>query len=455
MKLRSILAPILACLLLGGAGYIGYRTQDRWVPHLFPTKVEPPVDSHAGHVHDEMGNHIDVGGASTGGTTDRIKLSPEAQANLNLDVDTVEPQSYWRSLLIPGIVVDRPGESDRSITAKLAGVVTEILAKPGESVKAGDPLFKLHVISEFVQSVQNELAKAAGELRIAEVKRDRTIGLVKLGTESKANLVADEANVTRFTTQIQTYRRQLQVFGMTPEQIDAAERGVPLTEAIVAAPGKSGQVYEVQDLKVQLGESVQTGQSLGTLANHQKLYIEGHAFKNEAAALAESAQARAPVIAEFTDESLGTWPPQSPLVIHHLSNQVDPLTRTFAFYLALENESRVYMQDGRTHFVWRYRPGQRVRLKVPVEKLGESVFVLPAGAVAREGANAYVFVQNGDLFVRKPVRVLYEDRKEAVIPNDGTISTAMFVVKNQASALNRAIKAESGGPVDPHAGHSH
>jgi hypothetical protein len=108
-----------------------------------------------------------------------------------------------------------------------------------------------------------------------------------------------------------------------------------------------------------------------------------------------------------------------------------------------------------------------VRLKVPVEKFvslsreGKEVlpFVLPAGAVVREGPEAFVFVQNGDVFIRKPVRVLYEDRTDAVIANDGSITEADFVVKNQAAAINRALKAAAGGGEGghghDHAGHSH
>ena len=49
-----------------------------------------------------------------------MKLSAQAQQNLNLDVDTLTPQDYWRTMLIPGVVADRPGESDRGVTSKVA-----------------------------------------------------------------------------------------------------------------------------------------------------------------------------------------------------------------------------------------------------------------------------------------------------------------------------------------------
>ena len=106
-----------------------------------------------------------------------------------------------------------------------------------------------------------------------------------------------------------------------------------------------------------------------------------------------------------------------------------------------------------------------MRLYLPVEKLvtfapdGKTEvlpFVLPAGAVAREGGEAFVFVQSGDTFRRKPVRVLHADRSDVVIANDGSVSPIEYVARNQAAALNRAVKAQSAaGGGDPHAGHSH
>lgn len=484
MRLKRILSPVITLVLLAGAGFAAYRTQDQWVPHVFPAKAAKSGDAHA-----EAGK-ADEHGAKT---VDRVKLSPQAQKNLGLDVDTLTPQEYWRTMLVPGVVVDRPGESDRGVTSKVAGVVTAITARPGDTVKAGDPLFTIQLASEFLQSAQTDLAKAAREAEFAAAKRDRVAALVKQGTQSGAVLIEEENQVKRYTTQVQAYRRQLQVFGLTPDQVNRAEKGEVITEVNVSAPapstvpvtptagtttvsqtgGRGGEdapvaapLYEVQELKVTLGEQVTAGQTLCLLANHQRLFVEGRAFKSEADALAAAAENKTPVRAEFADETPGAWKPQGPLTIHHLSNQVDPATRTFAVYLPVDNQPRTFERDGKTHFVWRYRPGQRVRLLMPVEKLvtlapdGKTEllpFVLPAVAVAREGGEAFVFIQTGDVFVRKPVRVLYADRSDVVLANDGSVSEAEFVVRNQAAALNRALKAQAagGGGGDPHAGHSH
>ncbi len=494
MRLRRFVSPLVTLALLCAAGYAAYRTQDRWLPHVFPAKSA--AKSGDGHDHGEGGGHDDHAGHDHGPRGDRVKLSEQAQKNLALDVDTLTPQEYWRTIMVPGIVVDRPGESDRGVTSKVAGVVIAIKARPGDTVKGGDPLFTIQLASEFLQSAQTDLVKTAKELEFAVLERERIANLVKKGTTAEAELLKQQNVVDRLTTQLNGYRRQLQVFGLTPDQVNRVERGEVITEVTVIAPGTSPSgtlsasettpaattptnggkqqspttpvLYEVQELKVTLGEQVQAGQTLCLLANHQRLFVEGRAFKSEADALAAAAEKKTPLRAEFADEKPGAWPAQGPLVIHHLSNQVDPTARTFAFYLPLDNQPRTFERDGKTYFVWRYRPGQRVRLRVPVEKLvtlapdGKTEllpFVLPAGAVIREGAEAFVFVQNGDVFVRKPVRVLYEDRKEAVVANDGSVTEAEFVVKNQAAAINRALKAAAAGggghEGHDHAGHSH
>ena len=466
MNFYRFVGPVLACAVLAGAGFTANFTRDKWLPILFPTKpVAKADDGHGGKLHGPDGEHLETEGGpshdghghSHGSGNDRVKLSPQAQKNLGLDVDTPVPQEYWRTILIPGIVVDRPGESDRGVASRVAGIVTEIRAKPGATVKAGEPLFTLQLVSEFLQATQADLAKASGELKIATDKRAITQNLVDKGVQSGVALIEDDNQIKRFATQVQAFRRQLALFGLTPDQVNTIEKGGVVTEVVVAAPQRTAPedlLYEVQELKVNLGDQVQAGQSLALLSNHQKLYVEGRAFKSEADALAAAAEKKVPIRAEFADEKPGVWKTQDPLTIHHLSNQVDTATRTFGFFLPLDNQPRTYTQDGKIHFVWRYRPGQRVRLRMPVEKLvtlgkdGKTEilpFVFPNGAVVRDGAEAYMFVQSGDIFIRKPVHVLFEDRNEIVVANDGSISDAEFVVRNQAAALNRALKAAAGG----------
>jgi membrane fusion protein, heavy metal efflux system len=204
-------------------------------------------------------------------------------------------------------------------------------------------------------------------------------------------------------------------------------------------------VYEIQELKVDLGQQVQAGQLLTVLSNHRLLFIEGHAFKQEAPSLEQAAQNGWSIQVEFAEDDSRHWPPlDQSFEIRHLANTIDSASRTFDFFVPLTNQSRTYDKDGKTFIVWRFRPGQRVRLHIPVERL-DNVIVLPASALAREGPEAYVFRQNGDLFHRVPVHVLHEDRLNVVLANDGSVAMGSYLAQGSAPSLNRVLKTQAAG----------
>jgi multidrug efflux pump subunit AcrA (membrane-fusion protein) len=448
MRIGHWLIRGMVGLCLIGAVVAVYQTQAYWWPYVFPAPSPPVEEASAGETEPAP--------------ADRIKLSPQAQQNLGLRSATLTPRPYWRTLLIPGVVVDRPGESDIGIHARVGGVITDIAIRPGETVRPGQLLFRIELVSEFLQATQIELAKTVKELALAQVERDRIARLVEGGSVAGAELVRQQSQVERLTHLVQSLRRQLQLYGLQPDQIERIEKGAVETTLLLTVPLRSDAptaqtLYEVKELKVRLGDQVAAGAHLCTLSDHRWLFIEGWAFPSEAKALTEAAEKNWPVTADFVDEEPGDWPPLAPLTIHHLGNQLDPRNRTFPFYLSLPNQARSFERNGKTYLAWRFRPGQRVRLRVPVEKLATygpdgltslDPFVVPVEAVVREGPEAYVFVQAGDLFIRKPVRVLYEDWREAVLANDRSITQAELVVLNQAAALNRALKAAQTGGSD-------
>ena len=212
--------------------------------------------------------------------------------------------------------------------------------------------------------------------------------------------------------------------------------------------------YEVQELKVELGEQVQAGQTLCHLSNHQSLAIEGRAFRDETSLLERSVQEGWPVDVDFQEDADADWPAiEQAFHIHYIANMIDPVTRTFAFLMPLENQYKTVSHDDTTQLLWRFRPGQKVLLRIRIEKL-DDVFVLPADAVVLEGAEAFVFTQNVNTFERKSVHVLFRDRDRVVLANDGSLPTYAkgqerrtipAVARTAAAQLNRMTKAGSSG----------
>lgn len=392
-----------------------------------------------------------------------LKLTSQARKNLGLVAKPAELQIYWRKIQIPGAVVDRPGYSDRGVTASAVGVVTQIHAFPGDTVKPGDRLFTLRLFSEYLQNTQKEFFSSTRETQFVEEQLARLRPLAISGSIAKTKIIDLENQHRRLAVVISAHRQDLLTRGLNPEQIASVAQGEFVSVVDVVAPPlapksqkspiqqatlqQAGQqatfAYEVQELNAELGQQVQAGQLLSTLANHSSLYIEGHAFKREAPFLENATQNGWKIVVEFAEDDPGHWPAlDQTFAIRHLSNAIDPASRTFGFFIPLMNQSRSYKKDGETFLVWRFRPGQRVRLHVPVAEL-QDVLVLPAAAVVREGPEAYVFQQNGDLFNRIAVHVLHEDRLNIVLANDGSVTPGLYLAQNAAASLNRVLKAQA------------
>lgn len=406
-----------------------------------------------------------------------LEISEQARRNLGLVSAPAKPQGYWRSVTIPGVVADQPGLSDRGVTSPAVGIVTAIHAYPGDTMRPGDALFTLRLFSEYLQNTQTQLFKANQETGIIQEQIDRLSGAVSTGAVSKATMIELRADASRQRAIIQSSRQDLLTRGLRPEQIDLVQQQGQFVSTIevVAPPSLTGQVssiaesqsevrqaslitdarspgdvaYEVQELSVEMGQQVQAGQLLAKLSNHQSLYVIGHAFKREASFLEKAAAENRPVEIEFAEDKAGDWPMiEQTFHIRHLSNSIDPASRTFDFFVPLSNQSHAYTKLGKQFLVWRFRPGQRARIRVPVEQF-EDVIVVPAEAVVRDGPEAYVFRQNGDLFKQLPVHVLHETRQSIVIANDGSIPRGSYLAQNSAASLNRVLKSQTASGEQP------
>jgi cobalt-zinc-cadmium efflux system membrane fusion protein len=257
----------------------------------------------------------------------------------------------------------------------------------------------------------------------------------------EARLVEVDTQIARHAAAARAYRADLLNRGLTAKQIEDAAGGTFATEMVVTAPVRAGDMgspdLEVQDVRAELGRQVQAGETMCLLSNHRLLAVEGQAFPDEAPLLDRAAREGWPVEVEFGDAG---WPPHGQTFrVGYVANTIDPETRTFRFRFPLDNQLRA----GGGKEEWRFRPGQRVRIHVRVERV-ENVFVLPADAVAREGADAYVFRRSGDAFDRKPVHVVYADRRHAVVANDGSVPPGVHVATTGAAQLNRMAKSKSG-----------
>ena len=442
--------------------------------------------------------HADHADAPTASATAAafLDLSPEAMKNLGLTSDTVRPielKTFQRTISVPAIIVERPGQTLTQISTPMTGVVTEVTAVEGSAVEPGQRLFRIRLTHEDLVQTQTEFVRSLGELDVENREIVRLQGVSETGAISGKSLLERKYAKEKLEAFLQAQREALRLHGLSARQIEqiAKDRRL-LSELTIAAPSaqqESGELeltsnpklqpialianqeatsdkstepekapaaqnvpLVVESLNVQRGQSVEQGGQLCVLADYSQLYVEGLAFEQDVEAINKAATAAWKITALLPGG--GTL---EEMTLSFVASEIDPDSRTLKFYVDLPNEILRDTKNaaGRRFLTWRFKPGQRLQLRVPVEVLPNQI-VLPLDAVANEGAESFVFQRKGkQRFDRIPVHVLHRDQTSVVVANDGAIFPGDVVALRGAHQLQMAVKNKSGGAIDPHAGHSH
>lgn len=411
-------------------------------------------DAHAGHDH--AGHNA----------ANSIELSKQAQANIGLKLGKVELTTFDRTITIPGMVRERPGRSTVEITAPLTGIVTQIYPIEGEAVLPGQKLFEMRLTHEELVQAQGDFLRVAEELDVVEREIKRLEKIAVDGGISGRQVLERQYEQQNKQAVLRAQHQALLLHGLNESQVQEilAKRTllrnltvvVPDDRATSTSDKESADTsYEIQQLKITRGQNVNAGEALAVLTDHAALFIEGSAFDKDVVSVNRAVEHGWTI--QATIESEESQPQViTGLKILYVAGNVDPETRTFHFYATLPNALLRDLKgaDGHRFISWRYKPGQRVQVTVPVEQWKERI-VLPVDALAQDGVETYVFLPNGDHFDRRPVHVEYRDRFSAVIANDGAVFPGDSVVLAGAQQMQLALKNKSGGGIDPHAGHNH
>ncbi len=378
----------------------------------------------------------------------------------------------------------------------MAAVITHVHAVQGEAVKPGTLLFQLRITAEALVSTQTDFLRTVGELDVENREIARLSKATEAGAISQKTLLERQYAKEKLEVLQNAQKEALRLHGLSERQIDdiaknrrllrdlqiiapsrdnhghdelqlssSAVRPVSLTGANLGAvpfdesknpTDETGSTPLIlQEVLVHKGETIAAGTTLAVLADYSELYIQGNAFEQDVEMLSQSGQRNWKITALF--EGAGNSEQQvENLDLVYSASDIDVESRSLSFFVRLPNEVAREMPspNGQKFLDWKYRPGQRVQLRVPVEEWTEQI-VVPVEAIAREGAESFVFQQNGKHFDRVPVHVKYRDSSHAVIASDGSLFPGDVVAQRGAHQMLMALKNKSGGGVDPHAGHNH
>ncbi len=451
---------VSAAVVVAIAGIVaGYLSRDRWLPQA--TQFLAAAQE---RLHDSEGdqNAADADAAPAEATS--LQLSEQGRKNVGLRLVTVQPRAFDRTINVPAMVKERPGRTEINVSAPMTGIVTRIYPIRGEAVPPGQPLFDLRLTHEDLVDTQSAFLETVEQLDVIKLEVARLEEVTSSGAIAGKTLLARKYEQQQAEARLRAQQQAMILHGITEEQVDQIKTTRKLLQQVtVFAPqpieasnnGTGEHLLQVRKVEVTPGQHVQAGDPLCVLSDHALLYIEGKGFEEDSGELNDAANAGSPITAVIEANGKGTHT-VSDLRILYLENEVELESRALRFYVRLPNElvRNEQTEDGHRFIGWRFKPGQRVHLLVPVERW-ENRIVLPVDAVIKEGAEWFVFQQNGGRFDRKPVHVEYRDQRWAVIDNDGCLFPGDVIAASGAYQMHLAMKNKAGGGVDAHAGHNH
>ncbi|WP_231617265.1 efflux RND transporter periplasmic adaptor subunit [Novipirellula aureliae] len=477
-----------------------------WWPPL-SNWVDATLTSQASDGVDEP-PHDPATTAATSADSPSLILTPQAIKNLGLTGEYLRGMklsTYRRSITVPAVIVPKPGRSQVVISSPLNGVVTHVHAVTGQAVMPGELLMEVRLTYEELVDRQTEYLKTLSELEVEMREINRLEDATRTGAVSGKSLLERRYAKDKLEAVLRSQREALRMHGLSDRQVEQigttgrllqklqvvapdidrhdhdedGELELRLSQVVAwpasyalsqndaanlpssidssGSPNHSDHEHRplvVEDLRVHKGQAVVEGDKLCSLSDYSQLYIEGRAFENDMTAINEAISQGWSINAIFSG-ARGTEIVRD-LKLAFVANGIDPISRTLSVFVELPNE--VIRDDttaeGIRYLDWKYRLGQRLELQVPVEEW-QNQMVVPVDAIVRDGADWFVFKQNGKQFERVAVHLLHRDQNDAVIANDGALFPGDVIAMRSAHQMQMAIKNQSGGAVDPHAGHNH
>jgi Cu(I)/Ag(I) efflux system membrane fusion protein len=267
-----------------------------------------------------------------------------------VDIQPVQLQAIRDGVRINGKLALN-GMRLNQISSRLAGRVDKIMLFEGASVRAGEPVALLYS-PEFI-SAQNELLLARNTVRM-------------LSGKSTADLLED-ANVT-----LKSARTKLKVQGAGEADIENLERSGVIQQHLIIRSPIAGRFIK---RNVDPGGYLDTGGSLGTVADMSSLWFLGNAFEADLPRLREG---------QTVDITINGIQKSDPVRgrISFIAPTVDPQTHTVTVRVDLPNTSGLL------------KPDMFARADIALDQ--RNLPVVPRAAVVQDGAESFVVVQRDE-----------------------------------------------------------
>ncbi|HYA97306.1 MAG TPA: efflux RND transporter periplasmic adaptor subunit [Methylomirabilota bacterium] len=317
-------------------------------------------------------------GTESGGDTASLFTVPQDQMS-HVKIVVAEKVQLPRVLRLTGSVAYNAFKTTPVFSA-VGGPVQEILAAPGEAVRAGQPLLTVH--SPDYSAARSAYIKARDAFALADKFYLRAQDLYNHGAIAEADLQQAESTRSQAHADLQSSEDALRALGLTDPE--AVVKNPP--KATLQIPVPAPVAGEVVERLVGPGQLLQAGATqVFTISDTSSVWVLVNVYQSDVAFVH---------VGDSVDVTTETYPEVFHGRISYIAPALDPSTRTLQARIVTAN------------------PGRRLKKDMYVAAIVRAGVVrgavtVPDAAVLRDTENQpFVYVQAGsNQFARRLVKI--------------------------------------------------
>lgn len=315
-----------------------------------------------------------------------IAISAAQQQSLGITVTAVGKNTSLTSRRFPA-EISIPIGQERVVSAAQSGLIDQLYTAAGQQVKKGQAI--AHMTSPDLLGLQRDYVQALIQKKLASKSLTRDAELFKDGIIAERRYIETSSAHEDASASLAQRRQTLKLAGMSDAAINKLTPSSGMTSGMVLTAPMGGQVLEQM---VTTGQRVDMGTPLYRIANLNKLWLEIHAPLEGLPFVKTGMPVQIPKL-----QAIGQL-----IAVIRSVNKAD---------------QTLHLRAEITQGAEKLSPGQMVEAEI---SLGEqsSYFSVPKATLARQGAQAWVFVQIKNGFKAQKVSVISEQGDEVLVNAD-------------------------------------
>ena len=368
-KLTSQIRSLIVAVLIGGAGVGGWS--------FFAKEPQRAASQQA---EEKLPDPLSDG-----------LFSPSAAQWATLTIEPVAMRVFRSEHVTEGkIAVDE----DRStpVLSPYSGRITKLLAKPGDTVTAGQPLFTIEA-TDMVQAQNDFIAgiaarnKATSQRSFAEIderryrtlSKDRAIPMRDF-EQAQTALVAAQNDVRAAETALEAVRNRLRILGKTDDEITTFEQTGRISPETAIPSPISGVVVSRKVGPGQYINTTVTADAAFVIGDLSTVWLVAFVRETDSAKIQTGQQISFTLIGRPGETYRGN--------IRYVATTIDPTSRRLMIRTTINNPTGVL------------RPEMYATVSIFTDE-GDSWPSIPRDAVVYEGSTALVWIVRDDKTIER------------------------------------------------------